>query len=213
MYYLDNSEVDPAKLFQGDIFEPIPCSYMQQTNPIVFRENGQGLVPSSEDELSDAWQREELILVKAIKRKIILLSQTCDIHEEKYRNLQLDPQQKYDYQFILYAPVIPITQLDEYPRLRRNIDNLRKQNAQGAFWLPEDTEKGIEESVVYLPLICSMLKRRDNRFLTFHPRRRLASLKSPYREALGHKLGDMISRVALPSDFIFNTANAVPNTA
>lgn len=211
MYYLNNDEVDPLKIFQGDIFEPIPCPYLQQTSPLIFREKDEELIPTMENELPDAWQRDELILVRARKDKVILLSQTCDIHEERHQNLYLESQEKYEYQFILYAPLIPINQLDEYPRLRQNEKTLRNQNLAGAFWLPEDTNKGIEESVVYFHLVCAILKRRENRFLSFEPKRRLASLRSPYREALASKFGYMISRVALPSNFVFN--NNQPATA
>jgi len=203
MYYLNSNEMDPEKLYQGDIFEPFPCPYLQQTTNLLFRESEQGLTTHREEELQDAWQGDELILVRARKRKVILISQTCDIHEENHRNLELGREEKYDYQFILYAPLIPLDQLDEYPRLRRNRNELSKQILQGAFWLPEDSDKGVEESVVYFPMICSMVKRRDNRFLTFDPRRRLASLKSPYREAFAYKIGHMFSRVALPSNFTF----------
>ena len=133
----------------------------------------------------------------------MLLSQTCDIHEEGKPSLYLEPEDKYDYQFILFAPLIPLARFDDYPRLRRNKGKLREQNIAGAFWLPEHAEREIEESVVYFHLVGAMLKRRDNRFRSFDPKRRLASLRSPYREALANKFGIMISRVALPSDFTF----------
>lgn len=203
MYYLNNDEVDPNKLFQGDIFEAIPCPFLQQTVTTVFREDGEELVPMLEDDLPDAWQqRDELILVRARKFKVILLSQTCDIHEERHRNLYLEPQEKYDCQFILYAPLIPVNRLDEYPRLHRT-QNFQNQNLPGAFWLPSDAEKSIEESVVYFHLVGAILKRRENRFQSFHPKRRLASLMSPHREALASKFAFMISRVALPSAVVF----------
>ena len=203
MYYLNAAEVDPTKLFQGDIFEPIPCPYIQETSPMIFRQTDEELLPTPEGELHDAWQRDELILVRARKYKVILLSQTCDIHEERHGNLYLDAQEKYDFQFILYAPLIPVDQLDEYPRLRRNRQRFENQNLEGAFWLPGDPDKGIEESVVYFHLVAAMLKRQENRFLSFDPKRRLTSLRSPYRENIASKFGYMISRVALPSTFAF----------
>jgi hypothetical protein len=209
MYYLADDEVDQQKLFQGDIFEAIPCPYLQEVSPLILREDGEVLIPSQEGDLPDAWQRDELILVRARRLKVILLSQTCDIHEEGKPNLYLLPEEKYDCQFILFAPLIPLAQLDEFPKLRRNKDKLREQNIVGAFWLPEHTEKEIEESVVYFHLVGAMLKGRDNRFRSFDPKRRLASLRSPYREALAHKFGIMISRVALPSDFSFRNNQAV----
>jgi hypothetical protein len=203
MYYLSNEERDPEKLFQGDIFETIPCPYLQETAPLIYRETSSGLNAYKEEDLADAWERDELILVRARKLKVILLSQTCDIHEERYKSLELDANQKYDCQFILYAPLFPVSQLDEYPKFRRNLENLRTQNFAGGFWLPADSEKGIEESVAYFHLVCAMLKRRQNRFLSFHPKKRLASLKSPYREALASKFGLTFSRVALPSQVTF----------
>lgn len=209
MYYLTNDEVDREKLFQGDIFEAIPCPYLQEASPLLLREDREELVPALENELPDAWQRDELILVRARKYKVILLSQTCDIHEEGKPRLYLATEEKYDCQFILFAPLIPLTQVDDYPKLYRNRDVLRQQNVAGAFWLPGDAEQGIEESVVYFHLVGAMLKRKDNRFRSFHPKNRLASLRSPYREALASKFGFMISRVALPSDFAFHNNQPV----
>ncbi len=203
MYYLPDDEVVRDKLFQGDIFEEIPCPYLQEVDPLIFRREGDVLIPNSGTDLPDAWQREELILVRAKRFKVILLSQTCDIHEEGKANLYLAPEEKYEYPFILFAPLIPFTQIHDYPRFQRNQERLRNQNLPGTFWLPAFPEKGIQESVVYFSLVCAMVKGRDNRFESFHPKNRLASLRSPYREALASKFGIMVSRVALPSDFAF----------
>lgn len=203
MYYIESGHEDPNKLFQGDIFEPIPCPFLQQVSPIILRQQGDELVPQREENLADAWSGDELILVRARKCKAILLSQTCDIHEERKQDLYLPHDEHYDFPFILYAPLIPMNQLQEYPRLARNQENVRRQNLAGAFWLPNDSQRGIEESVVFFPLVCSMQKRRNNRFETFSPKRRLASLKSPFREALASKFSHWISRVALPSGFVF----------
>lgn len=203
MYYIESGQEDSSKLFQGDIFEPIPCPFLQQVSPTILREDGDELVPYLEQNLGDAWSRDELILVRARKVKVILLSQTCDIHEEHKPNLHLQQRENYDFPFILYAPLIPMNQLQEYPRLARNQGRVRGQNLAGAFWLPNDSQRGIEESVVFFPLVCSMQKSRNNRFETFSPRRRLVSLKSPFREALASKFSHWISRVALPSDFVF----------
>jgi hypothetical protein len=203
MYYLSRDEEDSGKLFQGDIFEAIPCPYLQEVTPLIFREQGEELVSAPEEEVMGAWESDELILVRARKLKVILLSQTCDIHEEKKRRLYLDPQENYDNHFILYAPLLPIEELQNYPRLRTNLKKLRDQALPSAFWLPADEERGIEESVVYFHLVAAIVKRRDNRFRSFDPKRRFGSLRPPYREALATKFAHMISRVALPSDFVF----------
>jgi hypothetical protein len=203
MYYIESGHEDPNKLYQGDIFEPIPCPFLQQVSPIILRQEGDELVPQREENLADAWSGDELILVRARKCKAILLSQTCDIHEERKQDLYLQDGEHYDFPFILYAPLIPMNQLQEYPRLARNQENVRRQNLAGAFWLPNDSQRGIEESVVFFPLVCCIQKRRNNRFETFSPKRRLASLKSPFREALASKFSHWISRVALPSGLVF----------
>jgi len=203
MYYCVKGEEDPNKLYQGDIFEAIPCPYLQEVTPIIFREEGEELTPASEGELQDAWQRDELILVRARKYKVILLSQTCDIHEEGIPHLYLRPEENYVNQFILFAPLVPLVQLDQYPKFQKNLERIRNQNLQGAFWLPNSPEHELQESVVYFHLVGAMVKGRDNRFLSFDPKRRLASLRSPHREALASKFAYVISRVALPSGFNF----------
>jgi len=207
MYYVSKEDMDPTKLFQGDIFEAIPCPYLEQTEPTIFRESGEELVPYEQGQLENAWNnRDELILVRARKYQIILLSQTCDIHEEGFKKLQLAEDQKYDCQFILFAPLLPLTDLDQYPKLRkrqRDRQALETQNIKGGFYLPEYPAVGIHESIVYFHLVASMFKSRSNRFSSFNPRKRLASLRSPFREALAHKFGDCFSRVALPSGVEF----------
>lgn len=213
MYYIESRNEDANKLFQGDIFEAIPCPYLQQVSPIILRQRGDELAPEREENLPDAWSGDELILVRARKCKVILLSQTCDIHEQGKPNLYLEDREQYDCPFILYAPLIPMDQLEEYPRLRRNRDRARNQNLPGVFWLPDDLQRGIEESVVFFPLVCSIRKRKDNRFETFSPKRRIASLKSPFREALGNKFSHWIGRVALPSDFVFTNNRPDPSRA
>jgi len=215
MYYVDAGQEETGKLFQGDIFEAIPCLYLPQTSPIVIlRQNGAELAAQVEDRLADAWSGDELIMVRARKLKVILLSQTCDIHEERKLDLCLQQNEKYDTPFILYAPLIPMNRIDEFPNIRRrNQTDLEHQNLAGAFWLPADAGRGIEESVVLLSLVSSIQKKRDNRFNTFVPKNRLASLKSPFREALATKFAHWISRVALPSDVAFRDNRPTPHTA
>jgi len=207
MYYFRKEEMDQTKLFQGDILEAMPCPYLEQTEPIIFREkDSDELVPHQESRLKDAWSADEWILVRARKYQIILLSQTCDIHEERFKTLNLPRDHKYDCQFILFAPLLPLTDLVQYPKYRKADQKaLQNQNINGAFYLPAYPEAGIVDSIVYFHLVASMIKTPSNRFTSFDPKKRLASLQSPYREALAHQFGHCFSRVALPSGFAFES--------
>ena len=203
MYYVPDGQLDPDRIFQGDIFDDFPCFFLPSTDFRFLREDGQTY---SEPDLPGAWkegEEEELLIVRARRYKIILLSQSCDIHEEGKTNLYLDDAESYTNQLILYCPVIPITALANYKKLReaaKDPNKLQNQSVSGAFYLPAYPDgRRFPDSIVYLTWVCSITKAKANRFRTFDPKRRLASLASPYREAFASKFAQAIDRVALPT--------------
>jgi hypothetical protein len=204
MYYVPDGENDDRIIFQGDIFEEFPCFFLPSTDFQILRADGEEGGIYREAELPGGWQEEELLIVRARRHKIILISQSCDIHEEGKRNLYQDEAENYNYQLIHYSPLLPVTPaaLKNYSQLRDATKDRRKLTQQnlpgGAFFLPAH-EPHFPDSIVYPHWICAITKTKANRFKTFHPKRRLASLASPFRESFAHKLAQIVGRVALPS--------------
>ncbi len=199
MYYVPDGQLDPDRIYQGDIFDDFPCFFLSSTDFRFLRPDGQTY---DEAGLPDGWGEEEILLVRARRYKIILVSQTCDIHEQGKRNLHLGAEENYANQLILYCPVMPLTALQAHPKLRdaaKNRQNLENQNLSGAFYLPAHPAGGIPESIVYLSWVCSITKAKANRFKTFDAKQRRASLASPFREAFAHKFANLCGRVALPT--------------
>jgi hypothetical protein len=203
MYYLPDDQIDAEKIYQGDIFEEFPCFVLASTDFVFLREDGGTF---REAELPGGWREEELLIVRARKQRIVLLSQTCDIHEEGLTNLYLGDQEQYANQVILYAPVVPLTELTNYNKLKgaaKDRQRLENQNVAGAFYLPAHPDGRFPESLAYLQWVCGITKLRANRFRTFDPKRRCVSLAPPYREALSSKFAYTFGRVALPSAATF----------
>lgn len=200
--YVPDADVDPDRIFQGDIFEEFPCFFLPSTDFRFLREDGETY---SEEELPGGWRAEELLIVRA----------SCDIHEEARRNLFLEQAENYTYQLILYCPVIPLNELQNYRQLREAVkdrDKALNQNLPGgAFFLAEKPPQ-FPDSVAYPHWVCAVTKAKANRFKTFDPKRRIASLASPFRESFANKFGQTIARVALPTgafaDHFVNNAPA-----
>lgn len=204
MYYLSDEELDGDKIYQGDIFDEFPCHFLLDTDFLILREDGELY---SEDRLPEGWRSEENIVVRASRHRIVLISQSCDIHEEQITDLCLNEQQRYRNPLILYAPLIPVDQLQDFPQFKKQIKSrnvAQTQNLSGAFFFPGHPDGLFPESVAPFTWVCGIRKTRANRFSTFEPRRRLASLRSPYRESLAAKFAHFFGRVALPSDKAFN---------
>jgi predicted metal-dependent hydrolase len=187
-------------MYQGDIYDFFPCfslldgprSYIRETEGV------EGRIYESEEELPNGWRDEENLILRARRHRIIVLSQTCDIWEEGVTPLKLETQQKYENPWIIYAPLIPLTEL-EFKASR--FAALRQQNLGGAFYLPE--HQSLPESGVLFSWLCTIRKPRHNRFAAFDTTAKLASLASPFREALAVKFSHFYGRVALPSSDSF----------
>jgi hypothetical protein len=198
--YVPSALVRYDRIYQGDVFEEFPCPILASTDFTFMRMEGESARTYSESELPGGWQDEESIVIPAQRFKIVVLSQSCDIHEEGKLNLRLAEQQEYDNPFILYGPLIPFDKLAINTPQKRD---LRLQKPLRAFYFPSHPDGLFPESAVVFNWICTISKSRINRFSTFDPKRKLAELASPHREALGSKLGYSLSRVGLPSDVTF----------
>src|SRR5262249_34973746 len=191
--------LDPDRIYQGDIFTEFPCFFLPSTDFTFLRSDGQTY---SEAQLPGGWEQEELLIVRARRYKIILVSQTCDIHEEGRRNLQLGPNEHYAYQLIHYCPILPLTELQNYQALKNAVRDKKHENQNlpgGAFYLPAHPAGHFPDSIAYPHWICAITKTKANRFTTFVPKQRLASLAPPFREAFANKFGQVYARVALPT--------------
>lgn len=200
--YLSPEEIDPQKIFQGDIFrEPVPSFYLPNKNFNLYRFTDGIWHEYTENELTEkgkkVWLEDEFIMVRARKKKIIIISQSCDIHEERFTNLQLSDGQEFKNPFLIYAPIYSLEEVTGRKQ------DLRQNKLLHAFYLEKNEDLAIEESVVWLTHFCSILKSRVNRFTTFGLENRIASLRPPWREALAHRVGNLFSRVAIPSEVVF----------
>jgi len=196
--YVPSAALQSDRIFQGDVFDDFPCPFLPSTDFSFLRSESGEVFPESD--LPGGWREEELLIIRARRYKIVVLSQSCDIHEEGKRNLRLQESQHYDSPNILFSPLIPLDQLDVKVSTK---ENLRTQKAVGGFYFARHPDGLFEESAVLFSWICPLTKSRVNRFKTFEPKRKLASLALPYREALASKLGYSLSRVALPSETVF----------
>jgi len=203
--YLSQAEMDLKRIFQGDIFRAsVPLFYLPDKTFNLYRITNGVWHEYTEKELIDkgerVWEEDESIMVRARKKDIIIISQSCDIHEEGLTNLQLSEGQEFKNPFIIYAPIYP---LEEVRQTEHNKKLIRDNKLNNAFYLEKNADLAIGESVVFLTHFCSILKSRINRFETFGLENRIASLRLPWREAFAHKVGNLFSRVAIPSNVVF----------
>jgi len=204
--YLSLTEMDPKTIFQGDIFRAsVPLFYLPDNKTFNLYRITDGVWHEyTEIELIEkrerVWEEDESIMVRARKKQIIVISQSCDIHEEGLTNLQLSEGQEFTNPFIIYAPIYSLEEMRQTEGKKKQI---RGNKLNNAFYLEKNADLGIGESVVLLTHFCSILKSRINRFETFGLENRIASLRLPWREAFAHKVGNFFSRVAIPSDVVF----------
>jgi hypothetical protein len=114
--YFSREEMDPQKIFQGDIFrEPVPSFYLPNKDYNLYRLTDGIWHEYTENELNKkgekVWEEDEFIMVRARKKHIIIISQSCDIHEEGFVNLQLSDKQEFKNPFIIYAPIYSLEEI------------------------------------------------------------------------------------------------------
>src|SRR5215469_7735292 len=173
--YRPAGEFVADRIFQGDIFDDFPCFWMPAPDDVKFLRGGAEGTGDffSEAELPGGRGPEEAVLLRARRHKIIVVSQSCDVHEERFKNLYLGEAEEYDHPFILYSPVIPIAELANYPRIQKSAQDQKKiqnQNLPGSvFYLEAHPDNLFPESVAYTHWVCSIKKTKENRFRTFSP--------------------------------------------
>ena len=171
-------------LDQGDIIGPCPLPQI--------------LDPAS------GWNDDELKALtyeNASKELVIVVSQTCDLKrtgKEQLRRVMVCPV--YTVDRLLNQDVFE-EDMDSTgkPVTPRNLDRLKSGNLVGYHHLPEYEEPGahLVESAVDLLQVYTVPRQLLEYLINTKGHRRLA-VNPPYREALGHALGAVFSRVGLP---------------
>lgn len=140
----------------------------------------------------------------------VVVSNTCDI---KNRNIE----------YISVSPFMPLKHMVDAitkekkkagrsssqirDSIKTNIDKLLQYDKKKYFYLPKDDEFGLsEESVALLEIV--LTSNMDECTISFISKKRICSIKSPWREKLGWAMGNMYNRVAL-DDFPPNKTDEV----
>ena len=110
----------------------------------------------------------------------IVLSNSCDVESEDKNPLE----------FVTIGAVLPITSLPDQGKH----GDLRRNQMVRFFHLPADNEAGFPESYVHFGLLA--LVRQEAMIAA--KRLRVLTLDHPFREDLGHRFGEIFSRIARP---------------
>lgn len=168
-------------LSQGDIFHrkfAFPYSATLSEDYLILRDNKD--IPHSQ--VRDAWSagNEVLVCPSFATDFAIILSNSCDT----------EGGDKEALEFVTMGAVLPITTLaDDGKR-----GDCRRNRMVRLFHLDAAPASGFLESYVHFGLIT--LVRQEA--LVAVKQSRLLAMQSPYREALGHRFGEVFGRVALP---------------
>jgi hypothetical protein len=114
---------------------------------------------------------------------VIILTQSCDL---------LRPERTLDgiEHNVLIAPLVPFSLSQG-----KNADNHTKYKLNQHHWLPASKEFAIPYSTIAFALTTSV----PYDVLVNHAKSsKCCKLRSPYVEHLGHRFGDLFSRIALP---------------
>jgi hypothetical protein len=170
-------------LSQGDIFKvriAFPYTSNLEEDYLIIR-NGQD-VPHSK--ATDAWLGEhpnEFLVAPSFATNYgIVLSNSCDVESEDKNPLE----------FVTIGAVLPITSLPDQGKH----GDLRRNRMVRFFHLPADNEAGFPESYVHFGLLA--LVRQEAMIAA--KRLRVLTLDHPFREDLGHRFGEIFSRIARP---------------
>jgi hypothetical protein len=168
-------------LSQGDIFRgkfAFPYTPNLQEDYLIVR----GETDTPHTQIPDAWSAgNEVVLVPSFAAEFaIILSNSCDA----------DSPDKAPAEFVTMGAVLPMTSLpDEGKR-----GDCRRNRMVRLFYLEGYPDPNFPESYVNFGLIGLV---RQEALIAVKASRILV-VESPFREALGHRFGEMFSRVALP---------------
>ncbi len=175
-------EIPPreAPLRQGDIFQGnFAFSYTADPAEDISLLRNDVLVPANQ--VADAWATgSERIVVYAYRmRLVVVLSNSCDISGERQ-----------PLEVVTVGAALPITEI----RNNGTRENCRRNKVVRFHHLRSHPEPNLQESFVHFGLLALI---NTERLLGFR-QARLLTLISPYRESLGHRFAEFLSRVAVP---------------
>jgi hypothetical protein len=164
-------------LCQGDIFRGDFVFPFFDPNEIHI-EREQGIVPSRQ--VDDAWHNgTEAVLLSANRTEFaIILSNTCDL-----------AGQKKPLEFVTLGAILP---LDKFST-EKDRGNCASNRLKGFHHLRPHEDADLVDSFVHF----GMLTQISFETLNEYKDHRVLSLLSPYKESLGHRFGEFISRVAI----------------
>jgi len=122
------------------------------------------------------------------RNRVIILTQTCDLANQKARNLTVATV--FEAQFIVEQGLLKPADVRGPVRAAR---------VYGWYFLPADTELGLNEMIIDLRQLHTV----QTSLLADLSRRgqRRARLMSPYREHLAKHFADTFSRIGLPEPY------------
>jgi hypothetical protein len=172
-----------ALLSQGDIFRRrfvFPFSSALDENFQIVRDDA--TVP---DRLAqDAWEggKTEVVLLPSHATDLgIVLSNSCDADNDEGK----DP-----VEFVLLGAILPIDAIPD----ANNRRNCQRNKIQRYHHLEPFEDARLAESYVHFGLVTLV----DQEELVRAKDARIAAMRSPYLESLGHRFGEFFSRVAVP---------------
>lgn len=164
-------------LCQGDIFRGEFVFPFLDPNEIHI-EREQGIIPSSE--VGDAWHNgTESVLLSANRTEYaVILSNTCDVAGEKP-----------PLEFVTLGAILPLDKLANV----KDRGHCASNRLIRFHHLRPHEGAGLGESFVHFGMLAQISFETLNEYRDH----RVLSLLSPYKESLGHRFGEFISRVAL----------------
>ncbi len=171
-----------ALLSQGDILEgPFAFPYSPDPGEEIQIVRGDEVLP--EAQVENAWQdgSEVILMPSQRSRFAIILSNSCDAETEGGK----DP-----LEFLTMGAIFALTTLPDDGKR----GDCRKNRFVRFHYLEAIPDRDFPESYVHFGLTALV---RQEAILEAKAKR-IRTLASPYRESLGHRLGEFFSRVALP---------------
>jgi hypothetical protein len=171
-------------LAQGDIFKRqcvFPYIANLQEDYLLVREGHDS--PVQHTEIADAWTNDsaETVLIPAYGHQyFVILSSSCDA----------ESPDKIPLELVLIGAALPLSMLDTEDRRQQ----CRRHRLIRYHYFRADEPTGFPESFVHFGLVSAVRQEA----LVQSKNLRILSLDHPFREDLGHRFGEFISRVALP---------------
>jgi hypothetical protein len=72
--YVPSDKVRHDRIYQGDVFEEFACLWLPSADLTFLREDEDGAKTYGEDDLPGGWQEEEVLVVRAKRWRVVILS-------------------------------------------------------------------------------------------------------------------------------------------